>query len=84
MAKKKEIGPLCSGGIPESGVLHSAQGSPQDWKDTDLLKQVQRRNTKVIRGTEHLSYKERLRDLGLFSLKKRRLRGNLIVDFQYL
>ena len=37
----------------------------------------------MIRELKHLSYKERLRELGLFSLKKRRLWGDLIVAFQY-
>jgi len=58
--------------------------SPQHKKVMDVLEQIQRRATKMITGLEYLSYKDRLRELRLFILEKRRLWGGLIAAFQYL
>jgi len=43
----------------------------------ELLEQIQRRVTKMSRRQRHLSYEERLRELGLLNLEKRKLQGRL-------
>jgi len=57
---------------------------PSAQEGTQLLEQVRRRARKIILNLEHLSYEDRLRELVLFSLEKRRLQAGLSVDFQYI
>jgi len=79
---KEVILPLCSGKTSPGFLYLSLE--PSEHERYGPVGPDPEEATKMIQGLEHLSSEERLRELGLFSLEKRRVPGDLIAAFQYL
>ena len=58
--------------------------NPHNKEDIEIIEKVQMRATKLVESVKHLSYEDRLKKLGIPTLKYRRLRGDLIEVFKII
>ena len=58
--------------------------SPHIRKNVEVLERIQRRFRKMLPGSECMVYDQRLRELGLYTLERRRMRGDLIDVYKIL
>uniref|UniRef100_K7EZW8 Reverse transcriptase domain-containing protein n=1 Tax=Pelodiscus sinensis TaxID=13735 RepID=K7EZW8_PELSI len=85
VSKTQEVILLFYSALIRPQLEHCVQfWAPHFKKDMEKLEMFQRRVTRMIKGLENMSYKGKLKKLGLFGLEKIRLRGDMIKVFKYL